>query len=72
VGEALIQCVLDNFDDAPAFISAEPFFDSEGLSSEDLLAWYLRLGFSKWKDETNIGGKWLIREPWIQNEPTED
>ena len=67
--EALMQCVLDNFKDAPVYITAEPFFDSEGMDAEGLLQWYRRLGFDNWQNEpddtneSNSRGKWMIREP---------
>lgn len=62
VGEALLQCVLRSYEDAPVFITAEPFFDTEGLSSEELVSWYQRLGFAKWEDPQNLTGKWMVHE----------
>ncbi|QEG24052.1 GNAT family N-acetyltransferase [Mariniblastus fucicola] len=72
VGEALVECVLQNFDDAPAFITADPFHDDDGMNAADLTAWYRRLGFKVWNDEANVGDKWMIREPWQKNEPAEE
>ena len=77
VAEALIQCVLKSFDDAPAYIAAIPFFDSDGMDESSLLDWYRRLGFEEWKNEaaetieSSSNGKWMIREPRTQNEPVE-
>lgn len=77
VGEALIQCVIENFDDAPVLITAEPFYDTQGLDKANLLQWYQRLGFEEWLekpddvDGARSAGCWMIREPWKKNEPTE-
>jgi GNAT superfamily N-acetyltransferase len=63
VGDALIQCVLRTYQDAPVFITAEPFYDNEGLNRQKLLDWYHRLGFQVWQDESNVGDKWLRISP---------
>jgi GNAT superfamily N-acetyltransferase len=63
IAEALIECVIETYDDAKIFISAEPFYDKNGLSQEELRDWYLRLGFKIWQSEQNSDGKWLVREP---------
>jgi len=66
--KALIRCVLENFNDAPTFIAAEPFFDSDSMDEADLIAWYRRLGFTDWENEPAVTnhsrskGKWMIRE----------
>ena len=67
--EALLQCVVENFNDAPLYITAQPFHDSEGLDADRLLQWYRRLGFKDWQNEpvdtsdSISNGKWMIREP---------
>jgi len=77
VAKTLVQCVLDNFDDAPVYITAEPFFDSDAMDESDLLDWYRRLGFIDWQNEPEVTshssskGKWMIRDPQKENEPTE-
>ncbi len=61
VAGELIQCVLNSYKDAPIFIDAEPFYDEEGPSSEELRKWYLDLGFRPWNnDEKNPNGAWLV------------
>ena len=63
VGDAMIQCVLRSYVDAPVFITADPFFDTDGLDKPRLLAWYRRLGFEVWQDESNVDEKWLVHRP---------
>lgn len=63
VGEAMIECVIRNYDDARLFISAEPFFDQEGIDRDGLHDWYRALGFKPWTDSLNKDMKWLVREP---------
>lgn len=73
----LVQCVLDNFNDAPVYITAEPFFDSDAMDESELLNWYQRLGFVDWQHEPELTsrssskGKWMIWEPPKENEPAE-
>ena len=70
VGEALIRCVLNSFEDAPVFITADPFHDEEGLDKDGLASWYQRLGFEAWQHELNPAGNWMIHEPVNENEPS--
>ncbi len=63
VGEAMIQCVLRTYQDAPVFITADPFYDAEGMDKERLLEWYRRIGFEDWQDKSIADGKWLRIEP---------
>jgi predicted N-acetyltransferase YhbS len=62
VGEALVNCILLNFNDAPVYITAEPFYDTEGLGEEQLTAWYCRMGFVQWNHPQNEDGKWMIHK----------
>lgn len=62
VAEALVECILNNFNDAPVYISAEPFYDDHGLGEEQLAAWYRRLGFIDWEHPQNEDRKWMIHE----------
>lgn len=78
VAESLVRCVLKNFNDAPIFVAAEPFFDSGGMTEAELIAWYRRLGFEDWNDEPEVTshsksqGKWMFWEPIKENEPAEN
>lgn len=62
VGEALVHCILLNFNDAPVYITAEPFFDSQGLGESELTDWYHRLGFVAWEHPENPDGKWMVHQ----------
>jgi len=67
----LIQCVLNSFEDAPVFITAEPFYDGEGMDKDNLVSWYRRFGFESWRHKLNLDGKWMVREPQKENGPAE-
>lgn len=72
VAEALVQCVLENFNDAPVLITAEPFHDLDGMTEEQLSAWYRRMGFITWANPLNTNGKWMMHEPSNPKELAED
>ena len=72
VAEALIQCVLANFNDSPVLITAEPFHDLQGMTEEQLESWYRRMGFVEWDSALNTTGKWMIQHPTIPKEPAEE
>ena len=72
VAEALIRCVLSSFDDAPVFITAEPFYDGEGMDKDSLVSWYRRFGFERWRNTLNQDGHWMVREFQNDNGPAEN
>ena len=62
VATELINCVIENYRDAPLFIGAEPFYDGEGPSTDELRRWYESLGFRLWADtEKNTDQTWMVR-----------
>lgn len=61
VASELIKCILGSYKDAPLFIDAQPFYDGDGPSAEEIRKWYVELGFRVWDDtEKNPDQTWMV------------